>query len=255
LFCYNGCMRRKIFATDYDGTLFQYGTVSQKDIESIKRFRQSGGLFGIATGRMIASVKREIEIFDIPVDFIIGCNGAVTTDRFYNELHSFNIDNEIGLRVKSMLIDGGSERTSISDGYNVYSVGAISSDLERFFVARDVILANNIKGLYGRVATRDRAIELTNVINETYGDHVLALPNYNYIDIASSATDKAIALSKFIAPFDNPIVGTAGDAHNDLLMLKTFHGYVMSHGDPEVVSQIDNKVATLREALDAFMEI
>lgn len=248
-------MRKKIFATDYDGTLFQYGTVSEKDIESIKKFRASGGLFGIATGRMIASVKREVDQYNIPVDFIIGMNGAVTVDENYRELNSFNIENEIGLKVKKMLIDGGSARSSISDGYNVYSVGEYSEDLSSLSVEREVILSNNIKGLYGRVATRKLALELTGAINSLYGDHVTALPNYNYIDIASSETDKAVALEKFVERFNDPIVGTAGDAHNDLMMLKKFHGYAMRHGDVDIISQVENKVDTLREALNEFMKI
>ena len=51
------------------------------------------------------------------------------------------------------------------------------------------------------------------------------------------------------------MVGTAGDAHNDLQMLQKYHGYVMHHGDEDIVSLIENKAHSVKEALEKFMSI
>ena len=48
-------------------------------------------------------------------------------------------------------------------------------------------------------------------------------------------------------------VATAGDAHNDLKMLKNYKGYAMRHGDPVIVKQISRKVDTVAEAIEAFL--
>ncbi len=246
---------KKVFATDFDGTLFQYGTVSQQDIDTIRKFRKSGGLFGIATGRMIGSIRREIEKYDIPVDFVIGVNGAVTVDSRFKELDSISIDNKIGLEVKEMLKEGNCIRYSISDGYNVFNVGELPEALQSIIVSRQEILDNNIKGLFGNTETIESARSLCAKINNKYGDYVKALPNYNYIDIASNKTDKAIALENYLKAFKDVTVATAGDAHNDLMMMKKYIGYVMKHGDETIISQIDNQVNTVTEALNDFMDL
>lgn len=246
-------MRKKIFITDYDGTLFQYGTVSQRDIETIRKFRKEGGLFGIATGRMIASIKHEVERYNIPVDFVIGVNGAITVNQRFEEISCVNIENQVGLQVKDMLKNGKAQRYSITDGYNVFSRGDTSGEFNNFAVEKDIILNNNIKGLFARVDSRETAIALSDKINVHYGMHVRALPNYNYIDIASCHTDKAIAIDKYLRAFDNPLVATSGDAHNDLMMLKQYNGYAMRHGDEDIISQIDYHVDTVSEAILDFM--
>ena len=66
----------KIFATDFDNTLLINNSITQKDIQSIKNFRNMGNLFGIITGRSLGSIIVELEYFDVPYDFIVGINGG-----------------------------------------------------------------------------------------------------------------------------------------------------------------------------------
>jgi hydroxymethylpyrimidine pyrophosphatase-like HAD family hydrolase len=40
-----------ILASDYDGTLTQHGTISDKDKAAIATWRKAGNLFGVNTGR------------------------------------------------------------------------------------------------------------------------------------------------------------------------------------------------------------
>lgn len=246
---------KKIFATDYDGTLFQNENVTKKDLEAIKKFRSEGGVFGIATGRMISSIRIEIEKYDIPVDFVIGINGGVIVDNNFEEIHSLDIDNTVGMEVLDYLKESGAIHYSVSDGYDVSSFGEENEFLQRFAIPLEEILDNNIKGLYSSMPSIAAARGTCDEINSKYGQHVKALPNYNHIDIASSKTDKSIALSKYIQSYENPFVGTAGDAHNDLQMLKNFEGYAMHHGDQDVVSQISQKAGSISEAIKHFMSL
>lgn len=50
-----------ILASDFDGTIFIDGKISQKDIKAIRDFQQAGNLFAIVTGRSIASLSPLIE--------------------------------------------------------------------------------------------------------------------------------------------------------------------------------------------------
>lgn len=64
-----------ILASDFDGTIFVDGKISQKDIQAIRDFQQTGNLFAIVTGRSFASLDSLIE-GKIKPDAIICNNGG-----------------------------------------------------------------------------------------------------------------------------------------------------------------------------------
>lgn len=64
-----------ILASDFDGTIFIDGKISQKDIQAIRDFQQAGNLFAIVTGRSFASLSPLIE-GRIKPDAIICNNGG-----------------------------------------------------------------------------------------------------------------------------------------------------------------------------------
>jgi hypothetical protein len=52
----------KVFVTDYDGTLLKDDlTISKRTVNAIERFRDSGGIFLIATGRMHSGIQPELK--------------------------------------------------------------------------------------------------------------------------------------------------------------------------------------------------
>ena len=245
---------KKVFVSDYDGTLYQDGVVSDEVLSAIRAFRESGGLFGIATGRIINSIKYEIEKFDIPVDFLIGANGAVIMDGVSKKIYSFDINKEIAKEVFDFLASQEMNFYGLSDGFGIYGQGQDAALFDKFSMEYHDVMSRSIRGLYGRAQTREHAFELADIMNYRYGEHISVMPNYSGLDIVSVKTDKYDAIIKYIERFTEGCeVATAGDAHNDLKMLKHFRGYVMSHGDPEIVSQIERKVSTVDEALTDFI--
>ena len=67
-----------ILASDFDGTIFIDGKISQRDIKAIRDFQQAGNLFAIVTGRSFASLDPLIE-GKINPDAQI-CNNGVQLD-------------------------------------------------------------------------------------------------------------------------------------------------------------------------------
>lgn len=243
---------KKIFATDYDGTLFQMGEVTLEDINAIKEFRSKGGIFGIVTGRMINSVKRQVEHFDIPIDFVIGMNGGVIVDDNFDELHHFKIDRDVAIDISDILRTNGGVNYLISDGYTFCHLDDFESQETR---PCHIVFENKVKGLHANLITVDNARYVCDMINNKYPNDVLALNNFQYIDISSNETDKAHALNIYLKQHDMKLeVATAGDGFNDLTMLQEFNGYVMYHGDPLVVNKIAKKVNTVSEAIEDFMK-
>ena len=70
---------RTVFFSDMDGTLLNNDkTVSQKNIDAINRFRESGGMFILSTGRLLQATRSYFGITG--KDPCILCNGGMIYD-------------------------------------------------------------------------------------------------------------------------------------------------------------------------------
>lgn len=69
-------MRYRILATDYDGTLAHDGVVSDATIAALDRFRASGRLLVMVTGREIEELKQVCPVLD-RFEWVIAENGAL----------------------------------------------------------------------------------------------------------------------------------------------------------------------------------
>ena len=67
-----------VLASDYDGTLKTRIHDLRINIKSLKKFRSLGNKFIIATGRSFESIKKEIDKFEIPFDYLSCNDGAVS---------------------------------------------------------------------------------------------------------------------------------------------------------------------------------
>lgn len=77
----------KMVVSDYDGTLFNGKQSLIDNIEAIDSFRKNCNLFVIATERSFPSIKKEINFYNIPYDYLICNNGSVIFDNNNNVLY------------------------------------------------------------------------------------------------------------------------------------------------------------------------
>lgn len=93
----------KAIMCDVDGTLLtSQGVVSTYTIETIKKVREKGILFGLSTGRDVDSVKTLLQSWGIEglVDIIVGTGGAGICDYILNiEKSSYPLDGELILDI------------------------------------------------------------------------------------------------------------------------------------------------------------
>lgn len=69
-----------IFLSDMDGTLLSEDkTLCKRNADAIKRFRQAGGIFVVATGRVIQSTERYLASLGLDCPAIL-CNGGMIYD-------------------------------------------------------------------------------------------------------------------------------------------------------------------------------
>ena len=63
----------KILVADYDNTFYTDENQLYKNIECIREFQNNGNLFVISTSRSWKSMKKEIDTYKIPFDYLC-CN-------------------------------------------------------------------------------------------------------------------------------------------------------------------------------------
>ena len=89
----------KAITCDVDGTLLtNAGVVDEKTVASIKKARQKGYLFGIATGREPLSVKDQLKTWGLEgqVDFIVGSGGSELCDlKLDKDEYNYPLDGEL----------------------------------------------------------------------------------------------------------------------------------------------------------------
>lgn len=115
----------KLIASDMDGTLLNSNhTISEGNIEAIRKAQELGVKFAIITGRSYDGVKPIADEFNLDCEYIL-MNGAEYRDKDGNILENIAIDKE---KVKAIMEVMGEEDLCIELFTNV---GTLTSDYEK----------------------------------------------------------------------------------------------------------------------------
>lgn len=249
----------KIFASDYDGTLHINGEVTQKTLDGIKRFRTAGNLFGIATGRSLNSISEQIKEYNIPVDFIIGNNGSVAVDGNREFLYHHYMNFERVDEIIERLPKEGVGYYGVNDGINVGLHDRLDQrkHVDSTFVEIDDVLnKEQAVGMFVRFETNEQAKRFADELNEAYHGEIRAYNFLHYVDILNYGVTKSNGINQLVEALKLDCeVFTIGDSFNDIPMIKTFDGFAICSGDPEVVERASKCFDDVETALDYVMSL
>lgn len=253
----------KVFASDYDGTLFKNKEITDYDLEMIDKFRDAGNKFGIATGRTIDSISVELEKYNIPFDFLVGINGGVVLNEDREELYLSNFNKEVLPEIMDTLVEENVLYYGINDGYALSRVHVAQDYPDYEFnielMDLDVLMGNGVKGLYVRHASTDHANDLSLKINERYGKFgIHSFPNFQSVDIGAYGVTKSSGIERILDHFklnEQTKVFTVGDAYNDAPMIKDFYGFAMDNGVDLLKETSQQVVSSVGEALEKAISL
>ncbi|MBQ8642536.1 MAG: HAD family phosphatase [Clostridia bacterium] len=266
-------MKKKILASDFDGTLCQRYTedgypATAEVLEAIRRFRESGGLFGVVTGRDWRWSWYELDRNGkLEFDFIMALNGAQVYDRAGNLLSEVTADGNADfggvtmtralanrcweLAGDAFTIIKGKERYFFSPG--LPDGGQIED--EQYF-SHDLLDSIGCFHMAGAISDRpERSLAAGEVLQKEFGAYVNPQPNGRCLDIPPSGINKGLAVARYAALMDVPAcdVWTAGDNYNDIEMLRAFHGCAMANGVQAAKDAAEYVCKDLAETVDHIL--
>ena len=213
-----------ILASDFDDTLFTNDiNIVNKNIESINKFRNLGNLFVIITGRGI-SIRKCIEDYNIPYDYLICENGAMIYDKNDNIISSTYLDIKDIDTIKEMIKRDNLKCILDTGNQYIEDINYDSNLLVSIFIDRKTI--NDSEKLL------DEIISSTN----TY-----SYLSTNWINIVNKNIDKMKAINILDNYLKNKYkIFAIGDAINDIDMIVKYNGGVMTNHEKEL-DKLENK--------------
>lgn len=227
-------MKYKLIVSDYDGTLANAESkISETTKNTIKKYIDKGGIFTIATGRALQSIKPIAESVGVST-YLISFNGASVYDMKKNEeIINNSFDFDISLAITKKIIEDGNyaqiyfnnsimtnkrnENTAYYEYISGYDVQEAEEDLCDYMVKNHIIT-------YKVLAFVKENTALTEV--ERYKEHFgdvsqVSCSSNNLVEFVATSAGKGEMCLKLaeILGIDKSEVMTFGDGLNDLSLI------------------------------------
>ncbi|HJJ04718.1 MAG TPA: HAD family hydrolase [Clostridiaceae bacterium] len=221
---------KKMLVSDYDDTFYTDEESVKKNVSKVKKFKENGNLFVIATSRSWKSISQEIEKYNIECDYVICNAGAIIIDPKKNStIYSDFLKQEYITKIEEILkkqSDAEVTRFTEDDG-----------------ISKNGILGYKIKG--------DRII-LSNIMNEIKQTNMclqIIYSNENKLFINGTSA-KEDAIEEIYKLVNEPInIVTVGDDKVDIGMIKKYDGYRMKNSSEEVKKATNKEIENVYDII------
>ena len=230
----------KILVADYDNTFYTGENQLNKNIESIKEFQKNGNLFVISTSRSWKSMKKEIDTYKIPFDYLCCNTGGSIFANNGDLLYIGNVDNDILNRTEKILSKYYDKDYSVTR-YGVY---------EEYDEKIDKLLGYKIKGDKTKLEKLKDVLE--NDLNEDFQVVLKNEKDYSKLFLNYKLNTKENGIEKLVGflPENDYKIITVGDDDVDFNMIKKYDGYRMENSSDLLNENIDKKVGSVFELVE-----
>ncbi|MEI0490357.1 HAD-IIB family hydrolase [Brachyspira pulli] len=239
----------KLFASDYDMTIYIHEKIDDSVFDAIKKWREKGNIFAIATGRNKFSIFEHIDRYGLEFDYVVANNGALVFNSKREMIFEDTINDDIAYNVINFLYENFSGTVEVAnDNYIISIKSKDGNDILPFRVDKkisinDIKTINHIIQINKMTPDAKATEEVANIINEKFDD-VIAYGNIRTVDIVKNTVNKANGVSfvENLIKKDNTLekVIVAGDSNNDIDMIKKYDGFAQINAR-ENVKAITNK--------------
>ena len=256
----------KVAASDYDGTLFRNGTISDETVQGVHDWRAAGNKFGMVSGRDYGMLIPQLNHYGVEYDFTICNNGGIIRDKSGNVIYQANIDSQILKYISLEHI----VRNSFHFAFSAKDVTYFCHESEGSWIKREAkewnfpiikIDESNIIHLTGihqfslGFKQAEEAAECAKTLNEKFGKKICAYPNACSVDITPVGVSKRQGLEHLIDAMrlDDVKLYVIGDETNDLPMITAFGGYTVDTARDVIKSQARKVFSDVGAMLKYFL--
>lgn len=201
-----------VLASDYDGTLKTRIHDLRINIKSLKKFRSLGNKFIIVTGRSFESIKKEIDEFEIPFDYLSCNDGAV----------SFNDSLEV--------IDAKYIKTINFETILYILKKYPGFHIENFYTPKTTSKTFDQDTIEIVIQGKQKPNHLIRELNESN----FGCFRWRNLILVKEKCNKSDAIKFITSTFENKKIYTIGDEDNDIEMIKDFNGFRMLESSPSL---------------------
>lgn len=248
----------KIFASDFDGTLYFHRAdepIRRADLDAIRTFQEAGGLFGACTGRPLRGLTTQTEGL-VPFDFYIALTGGTVFDRNYQPIYYRTLPRDLVRELYARYAPrakGGVALACTANDYWLIGQANTQDWPIRTCPSFDE-LPDPTQGMGMETTTVEEAEMLAAEVNELYGNDACAYVNLTSIDILPAGCSKGSGLRRAAEHYGAHLTGGIGDSFNDLPLIEAAQvGYTFNRCEPSMQAAANVLVDSVAEALTDFM--
>ena len=254
-------MKKKVFASDFDGTLYFYKAdvkLPPENVKKIKEYQAAGHLFGLCTGRQVGGLTPFIGGIIEP-DFYITSSGANIVDRGFEPILKRGVDRGAADALVKKYKDGHRMTLDVEGDICVFAPMDYPG---KYYVITGVDDAP--PGLIHQVSIHNETLEeaaaVSAWVNENCGDRVTAFQNVIEVDIAPKGCSKGLGVEYLRdymkAQWGDVTLFGIGDSINDLPLIDAADvSYTFPYAPEEVQRRADKVVETIVDALEDSMRL
>jgi hypothetical protein len=260
----------KFLASDLDGTLFRNDRIIDKDLNALKKLKESGNKVIVSTGRSLKGVKDILSEYPFEYDYLVMCNGGLIIDKENKIIHKKVIPNKIQ---KKIISDFYSLRDSLiyyDDGSNTHMIenelvdtSKVDADFFNHFsskVTLEQALSSTTDSQIMSVFNVSQSIEKSELVREIllkeYNEYIEVFRNQCFVDIVPKNCSKGNALMMVLKDENKSTdsLYTVGDSLNDISMFNiTKNSYTFNAAEDVVKPHADNLVDYVYEVIDHML--
>ncbi|MCQ2386745.1 MAG: Cof-type HAD-IIB family hydrolase [Clostridia bacterium] len=234
----------KIVVCDFDETLYENGTIAQKDKDAIAAFTEAGNKFGVVSGRSYSSALDALRWAKFYPDFLICCSGGVISTA-KGTLRAFHANGSVLPALFDLIKPYAPAFFFVTDGLYEYHAdlsGYTRNEFSRMF---------SFTQCSAELKNEADAEKFCQDVRFLHGCRVTAYRSGKIVNIVPSEVNKLQGIAIYREHIgENYPVYTIGDSERDIPMLKTYHGFAVKSASDAVKRAAEKSFACVADALN-----
>ncbi len=237
----------KLFITDYDGTLYIDDNKIKENNKTLKKLQKNDFKVVISTGRSYPSIKNQVNIHNIPYDYLSCADGSIIYDKDGNILESFYMNQKIIKPFQKFYENLNFEEIQFSypEGYS----NILKDDNSKLLGINVCISTINYnKEIVNEFIKMSKDYPEYNFLNYMH-------PNFSYLCIKPKGITKSSTI-KYLMEKDNVLlkdVYVIGDSYNDYEMIKDYEGVCMDTSCKEVLDIAKKSYKSVKDYINDIL--